>query len=108
MKTVVMTALLFVGALTAVGQTEPICISQEAANKCAENVNVVAQQKAEIDAMKTALTNRDKIIEELKTKVAVESQRVVDAQAENLRLTAVMEALLKAYTKPKKWGIIVF
>ena len=58
--------------------------------------------------MRIALDNRDKIIEELKVKVAVESQKAVDAQAETLRITAVLEGLLKAYTKPKKWGIIVF
>lgn len=101
--------VLIGGYVSTFGQEAPkVCISQEAANKCADNVNVIVQQKAEIDAMQTALRNRDAIIEELKVKVAVESQKAVDAQAENLRLTAVLEALLKAYTKPKKWGIIVF
>jgi hypothetical protein len=107
MKKIVLLMALMVGSAYAQAE-QPVCISQEAANKCADNVNVVAQQKAEIEALRTALGNRDKIIEDLKSRVAVESQRVVDSQAENLRLIALMEALLKSYTKPKKWGIIVF
>lgn len=107
-KHLVMSVLfLLVASAAAYGQ-EQICISQEAANKCADNVNVIAQQKAEIDALKTALINRDKIIEDLKVKVAVEAQKAVDNEKAIVRMTAILEAMLKSYTKPKKWGLIVF
>lgn len=107
--TVLALFVLIGGYVSTFGQEAPkVCISQEAANKCADNVNVIAQQNAEIEALNIALANRDKIIEDLKVRLSAESQKAVDAQAENLRLTAVLEALLKAYTKPKKWGIIVF
>lgn len=99
---------LFVLGCSVVGYGQQICISQEAANKCAENTQMVEAQRQEIEALKTALANRDKIIEDLKIKVAVEAQKAVDNEKHIIRMTAVMEGLLKAYTKPKKWGIIVF
>lgn len=106
MRYVILMAFMVFGVSTVAGQQ--VCISQEAANKCAENVVTVETQVKEIEALKLALENRDKIIEELKIKVAVESQKAVSNEAQILRMTAVLEGLLKAYTKPKKWGIIVF
>lgn len=105
---IIVTSLIACFSIATHAQEQKICISQEAANKCADNVNVVEQQKAEIDALKTALVNRDKIIEDLKIKVATESQKAVDRDAENKKLIALFEAMMKSYTKPKKWGIIVF
>lgn len=101
-------ALLIWAGSVASSYGQQVCISQETANKCAEAVATADAQAKEIEALRTALTNRDKIIEDLKVKVAVEAQRATDNEAQILRMTAVLEGLLKAYTKPKKWGIIVF
>lgn len=52
-----------------------VCISQDAANKCAENARVVSAQEAEIAALKASVAERDKSIEELK---ATNRQNVAD------------------------------
>lgn len=106
-KYFIIAVLIWVGSVaSAYGQQ--VCISQESANKCAEAVATADAQTKEIEALRNALANRDKIIEDLKIKMAVEAQRATDNEAQVLRMTAVLEGLLKAYTKPKKWGIIVF
>lgn len=43
-----------------------VCVSQAAANKCAENARVVSAQDAEIAALKASIAERDKSIAELK------------------------------------------
>ena len=101
-------ALLIWISGVSVSYGQQVCISQESANKCAELALNEKIMKEQVSILQTQLAERDKIIDELKIRVAVESQKAVDSQAETLRLTAVLEGLLKAYTKPKKWGIIVF
>lgn len=105
---IIFTSLLFMFGCAVGAHAQQVCISQEAANKCADAINVADQQKTEIEALKNALANRDKIIEELKVKLAVEAQKAVDNEKTVVRMTAILEAMLKSYTKPKKWGIIVF
>lgn len=101
--------VLIGGYVSVFGQEAPkVCISQESANRCADLAQNEQVQVQKIDLLEKAIRERDKIIEDLKIKLAMETQRATDSEANNLRLTAVMEGLLKAYTKPKKWGLIVF
>lgn len=105
---VILFVLLFAGVVTSNAQTTQVCVSQETADKCSEAFDTVTAQQKEIEALKEALRNRDKIIEELKVAVAVEAQKAVSNEAQIVRLTAILEAMMKSYTKPKKWGLIVF
>jgi len=100
-RLLVIIALTMAGALPAYTQTGQVCISQESANKC-------AMLSDKVEALENALTVRDKAIEELKIALAKETQRGVDQEAAIIRLTAIMDLLIKNYTKPKKFGIINF
>lgn len=102
-------SLMFLGSALAINaQQAPVCISQETADKCYNAIETVESQKKQIQALNTAIEERDKIIEDLKLKLAVESQKAVDKDAEVLRMLSIIESLMKSYTKPKKWGLIVF
>jgi len=96
------------GVVTSHAQSGQVCISQETADACANALDTVSVQTKEIEALKDALRNRDAIIEGLKIAVAVEAQKAVGNEAQVIRLTAILEAMMKSYTKPKKWGLIVF
>lgn len=98
----------FAGVVTSHAQSGQVCISQETADACANALDTVTAQAKEIEALKDALRNRDKIIEELKIAVAVEAQKAASNEAQVIRITAILEAMMKSYTKPKKWGLIVF
>jgi len=84
-----------------IANAQQVCISQESANKCAENVE-------RVKLLEDSITVRDKIIEELKISLAKEVQKTADQEASIIRLTALFDALIKSYTKPKKIGIINF
>lgn len=108
MRIVLFILFLVFSTMIANAQQAPVCISQESADKCYNAIETIETQKKQIDALNLAIVERDKIIEELKIKLAVESQKAVDKDAEVLRMLAIIESLMKSYTKPKKWGIIVF
>lgn len=92
---------LFFMASCVYAQDQKICISQEAANKCAENVD-------KIQVLEDVLKERDKIIEDLRIRLAMETQRATDNEATVVRMTALLDVMMKSFTKPKKYGIIVF
>jgi hypothetical protein len=108
MKKYLLTIAFCLTLFTVSVSAQEVCISQEAANKCAELAESGKAQTDKIALLEEALRGRDKIIDELRIKFAMEGQRATDAEAHNMKLVALMEALLKSYTKPKKWGIIVF
>lgn len=93
--------LLVLGVSAAAGQSSQVCISQEAADKCAE---LADRDKASQEA----IAARDKIIVDLKIELAKAVQKNSDQEAALVRLTALFEALIKSYTKPKKIGLINF
>jgi len=93
---------------TTIGYGQQVCIDQDTANKCYEAAERAKAQEVTITGLKDAIAERDRIIEDLKIKLAIEGQKAVDYEKENLRLIAILEGLIKSYTKPKKWGIIVF
>lgn len=102
MKKLLLTVIFLLGCTAAShAQTGQVCISQEAADKCSEAVD-------RITALEDAIKVRDRLIEELKVEVAKQTQKAVDNEATVVRLTTLMEFLLKNYTKPKKFGIINF
>lgn len=106
-------ALLFLCSVCDFAQTEPqkmdeplaVCITQADANKLFS----LAQKGKSFDEYKTQaerdITERDKIIENLKINLATETQRGSDRDAEIVRLTAIIEFLLKN-GRVKKYGII--
>lgn len=109
MNKVIMGALMVLALfVVSASAQQQVCISQEAANKCAELAENGKIQTDKIAVLEESLRGRDKMIDELKVRLAMETQRATDAEAHNMKLVALMEAVLKSYTKPKKWGIIVF
>lgn len=102
MRNLILTIAIIVGSTAvAAAQTEQVCISQDTANKCADAIDRVA-------VLEDAVKVRDKAIEDLKVELARQTQKAVDNEATVIRLTTMMEFLLKAYTKPKKFGLINF
>lgn len=96
-------SLMLIGLMAYAGsaQTDQVCISQDAANKCSEAVD-------KVKALEQSVTVRDKLIEELKIELAKETQKAADREATIVRLTALFDSLIKSYTKPKKIGLINF
>jgi hypothetical protein len=108
MRIVILGLIFGFTALVANAQQAPVCVSQETADKCYNAIDTVKAQEKQIEALNKAIEERDSIIGDLKIKLAVESQKAVDKDAEVLRMLAIIESLMKSYTKPKKWGLIVF
>ena len=106
MRSLIFAFILLAGGTVAYGQQ--VCIDQATADKCYEAAERAKSQEATIAGLKESVAERDRIIEDLKIKLAIEGQKAVDYEKENLRLIAILEGLIKSYTKPKKWGIIVF
>jgi hypothetical protein len=106
MKKLFLAVIFFASVGFAHGQQ--VCIDQATADKCYEAAERAKSQEVTITGLRSSIEERDRIIEELKIKLAIEGQKAVDSDKENLRLIAIIESLLKSYTKPKKWGIIVF
>jgi hypothetical protein len=101
MKKTILALTLLLGS-TAVGYgQQQVCISQETANTCAEAIDRVT-------ALEDAIRERDRIIEGLKVEVARQTQKAVDYEATVVRMTGLLELMLKSYTKPKKFGLINF
>jgi uncharacterized coiled-coil protein SlyX len=101
MKKIIMVMALLLGSTAVSYGQQQVCISQEVANKCSESIDRVI-------ALEDAVKERDRIIEGLKVEVAKQTQKAIDNEATVVRLTTLMEFLLKSYTKPKKFGIINF
>jgi monoamine oxidase len=84
-------SLLFVSFLTTVTATAQapicpqnlVCISQAAANQAASNARELEATKAKVTVLETALTEKDKSIDELKT---ANKQNVADLTEQNTKL----------------------
>lgn len=106
MRYLILALIFFAGSSVAYGQQ--VCIDQATADKCYEAAQKAKAQEVTIAGLEAAIAERDRIIEDLKIKLAIEGQKAVDYEKENMRLIAILESFVKSYTKPKKWGIIVF
>lgn len=106
--TIISVALMF--AYNAAGQTPeptpgPICISREAAEKCATNAAKVDSQQAYIATLEQALKDKDKIIGDLKVEVARYSGRIESCEKNDASNRAIIEILIKN-ARPKRIGLI--
>lgn len=112
MKPILIAAfLLILWPLAVFSQT--VCISQDAANKCAENARVVPALEAKIATLEQGLKDKDVSIEELKAinktnvadlerrlnettnKLATATGQLVGAESMVVRLTAMVDFMLK-------------
>lgn len=102
-----------------------VCISQAAANAAAENARELIATKAKAEALTEALTEKDKIIADVKataskneadlkqaltttlTELAMKTGQLTGCEANSVRQLAVIDVLLKN-TRPKKIGLINF
>jgi hypothetical protein len=80
---------------------EKVCISKEAAEKAVKAFDTVKAQEAQIAELK-------KIIDELKIKTAMLTQKEIDLEAEQKRNGAIIEYLLKNPRKVTKIGLLNF
>lgn len=110
MKKLLITFLFLLAfAFTASAQTDekPVCVSQETANKLFELGTKGKAYDVLKEASDKAIDERDKIIEDLKIKLAQEVQKNIDNDAEKARLTAIIEVLVPQLRK-KCNGIVLF
>lgn len=120
----------FLGVGTALSQAATsqcpsglVCLSQQAANQAAANARELEATKQKVSVLETALTDKDKSIQELKetndknvadlkdamhkTEIELASTKgqLIGAEAQVTRQTAIIDLLLK-YARPKKIGLI--
>ena len=128
MKITIFITLLFIFcALNVSAQTDnqTICISPAAAEKCASNTRELAAQKLKVQTLEDALKLKDASIAELREtarkneadlkaalnstqiELALKTGQIISKDAEIVRLTAIVEFLLKN-GRTKKIGLIVF
>lgn len=104
--------------------SEKVCISQAAANKCAENARVVSALEAKILVLETAIAEKDKNVAEIRdaakkneaelkaaltetqTKLATATGQLIGAESNIVRLTAIVDFMLK--NGRKKCGPLTF
>lgn len=96
-------------------QAEPekkICISQEAANKCAEIAREKPALENKIKILEEALEKKDSSFEQLRQELvraqielATKTGQLIATEAENVRMQKIIEALLPMLRK-KKIGLI--
>ncbi len=90
---------------TTVNVNEKVCISRESANQIPI---VLAERNAlreQVTILKEVKENDRSTVNDLKLKLAVETQRSIDKEAELVRMTAIIEFLLKN-GRVKKVGLI--
>lgn len=90
---------------TQINDDKVICISQESANLAAQAVTERNALREEVTVLKEAKDSERAINVDLKIRVATETQRSTDKEAENVRLVAIIEFLLKN-GRVKKVGLI--
>lgn len=101
------------------------CLTQEQANKVAENKRELDATKAKVDVLQQALLDKDTIIGNLKdtnekntadlkvalhdteVKLATSTGQLIEMQADRVRWTAVIDVLIKS-TRKKSIGLIAF
>lgn len=84
---------------------DKVCISQSAADECASCVLERKELRAYKEKADADILARDKIIEDLKIKLAMETQKSIDLQAEIVNQRAIIQYLLPMVRK-KKIGLI--
>lgn len=82
----------------AVPTEEKVCISKPAAEACSKAFDVVKAQEKEIAELK-------EIISDLKVKLAEQTGRNIAGDAERIRLTQIVDSLLKNPRKVTKIGL---
>lgn len=90
-----------------------VCITQEAANRAAQNARELEAQKQKVIVLESALVEKDKNVAEIQlakdkneaelkaaltetqTKLATATGQLIGAEATNVRLTAIIDFMLK-------------
>lgn len=85
-----------------------VCISQEAANVAASNAVEVVQLRKLVEELKAGRGEDAKIIEDLKIRLAQETQKAIDLNSEKLTYLEVIKVLTANYKSRSKFGIINF
>lgn len=116
MKKLLLIFIIAAGAIAAGAQTptptpppeEKVCISQDAAQECAACVRERKELRELAKANEEARAEDARIIKDLEIRLAAETQKNIDAEAERLRLMKIVEFLLVNGRKKQKFGLIVF
>jgi len=87
---------------------EKVCISQDAAQECAACLRERKELRDLAKANEEARAEDARIIKDLEIRLAAETQKNIDAEAERLRLMKIVEFLLVNGRKKQKFGLIVF
>lgn len=107
----VATFLLCVGAINISAQTDcpvdKVCITVAQARQALANEDTIKAQAAEIDKQKQLVQDALKESDKIKIELAKTVGELTGAQQMNVRLTAIVDVLLK-HVKPKKIGLINF
>lgn len=109
-KIPILLAIIFFGALAGYSQECPpdrVCISPQAAVKALQDSDTVEAQKIELKAKDRAIEDLKDIIVNLKIELAKSTGDRTGAEQMIVRLTAIVDVLLKS-TRKKSIGLIAF
>ena len=102
-------AAIAVCAITANAQQEQkVCISQQAADECALAVIKKAEYKELAEELKKGRAEDARIIEDLKVKLAMETQKTISLEAQLNYQMKIIDFLLTNGRKKIKVGLINF
>lgn len=102
-------AALILCAVAAHAQEEPkVCISQKAANECAKAVVEAKDYKDLSEALRKGREEDAKIIDDLKIKLAMETQKSISLEAQINYQMKIIDFLLTNGRKKIKIGLINF
>lgn len=108
-RTIMLVAALLVCAAVARSQEEPkVCISQGAANECARAVVDARNYKDLAESLKKGREEDARIIKDLEIKLAMETQKTSDLQAQLNYQLKIIEFLLANGRKKIKIGLFNF
>lgn len=112
MKQAILISLLSLAAFTFTAHAQQgecpagrVCISPEAARKALQDSDQVEAQKAEIKVKDDAIDALKKELATIRLELAKMSGEKTGAEQMNVRLTAIVDILLKS-VRPKKIGLI--
>ena len=104
----IIASLLILAVTASAQQEQKVCISQQAADECALAVIKKAEYKELVDVLKKGREEDAKIIEDLKIKLAMETQKTISLEAQLNYQMKIIDFLLTNGRKKIKVGLINF
>lgn len=105
MRKLTITIGFLLAFVSAAYSQDTVTISRDAALKCLTDSDTVKAQATEITVLKQAISDHKDVQTNLKIELAKMSGEKTGAEQMNVRLTAIVDILLKS-VRPKKIGLI--